>query len=476
MVRTKLVAMLLGPSGVGLVGLYVSVTSLVSTISGLGIATSSVRDLAQAQSSGDANQLAIATKVLRRACWFTGFLGWAATVALAYPLSRWTFGSGERATALALLGITILLTALTSSEKSLLQGTRRIGHLACANVISAMASTLIAAGLYYWLGESGIIPVLITTAAASLGILWWFTRQIALLPIRMTLQDTWRRSKSLLRLGLAFMWAGLLSAAVSLVIPALIVRNLGLEASGIYQAAWGISGVFAGFILTAMGTDFYPRLAAVANDDKHVNRLVNEQTEIGVLLALPGLLATLSFSPFLISIFYSTRFAAGAELLPWFVLGVFGQVISWPMGYSLIAKGASRWYLLTESSANLFRLAGSILLLKWLGLWGVSLAFAILYAEHTLLMFWVCQHQTGFCWSAPVLKLLLLSGGLILLVFLLQEWPGGNTGTFLGSTATVGACVFCARGLCARLGADHRVSKALRRLPLVGHILVPGVR
>jgi PST family polysaccharide transporter len=42
MVRIKLVAVLLGPSGVGLIGLYVSVTELVGTLASLGFSTSGV--------------------------------------------------------------------------------------------------------------------------------------------------------------------------------------------------------------------------------------------------------------------------------------------------------------------------------------------------------------------------------------------------------------------------------------------------
>ena len=61
-----------------------------------------------------------------------------------------------------------------------------------------------------------------------------------------------------------------------------------LTAAGCYQAAWGLGGYYVGFILQAMGADFYPRLTAVASDHVECNRLVNEQAEVGLLLAGPG--------------------------------------------------------------------------------------------------------------------------------------------------------------------------------------------
>lgn len=39
-----------------------------------------------------------------------------------------------------------------------------------------------------------------------------------------------------------------------------------LDAAEIYQAALALSGLFAGFVLGAMGTDFYPRLTSMIHD------------------------------------------------------------------------------------------------------------------------------------------------------------------------------------------------------------------
>jgi PST family polysaccharide transporter len=112
---------------------------------------------------------------------------------------------------------------------------------------------------------------------------------------------SWRESfhlaGGLVRLGLAFMWSGLAVAVVAYLTRALITQQISLEAVGIFSAAFALSGMFRNFVLGAMGADYYPRLTAVASDRNAVNRLVNEQTEIGLLLAVPGLLATLSLAP-----------------------------------------------------------------------------------------------------------------------------------------------------------------------------------
>ena len=465
MVRTKLVAVLLGPSGVGLVGLYVTAINLVGVFSGLGIGSSGVRDVAEAHASGDQKRVAHTVQTLRRASWVTGLLGWLFTIALAYPLGLWVFGSGERALVLLILGSTLLIGAVSSGQTALLQGTRRIGQLARRNVMSVLVGTIVSIALYAWLGVKGIVPVLIASALVNLGFSWWFARRITLVPIEQTWVETWHHSKRLIELGLSFMWSGLLGAVVALVTRSWIVKELGLEANGVYQAAWGVSGMFAGFILGAMGTDFFPRLTAVANDNEEVNRLVNEQTEIGILLALPGLLATLIFAPWVMSVFYSPKFLPGAELLPWFILGIFGRVVSWPMGFILLAKGESRWYAATESAANILLLGMTLLLLKSLGLWGVALAFALLYSVYCAGMLCLVRHLSGFFWSGSALRLLSQGGVLITAAFATQMWLPGPAGIALGSILTALASFISLRGIATRLGSNHRLIQTICRIP-----------
>lgn len=460
-----MVAILLGPEGVGLVGLYQAATAVVGTVAGLGIASSGVRAVAEAHGENNPQRIGITIAVLRRACWATGFIGWVLTAALSYPLSVWTFGSGERTGALALLGLTLLLTAISGGQNALLQGTRRITDLAKISILSMLSSTVISVALYAWLGERGIVPVLLVSALVNVAYSWWFARKVQLPVIKLSWSDIFAHSKGLVSLGMAFMWSALLATGSGLWIRGVIVRDCGLEANGIYQAAWGISGLFAGFILGAMGTDFFPRLTGVANDNRKVNQLVNEQIEIGLLLSFPGILGTLAFAPWLMKIFYSAKFTEGAELLPWFILGVFGRVISWPLGFMLMAKGASRWYAFTETLFTILNVALAIWLLRIYGLMGIALASAVLYAAYNIGMVLLAAHLTGFRWSTGVIKLfaasaILVGSGFASGMFLPFGWAEG-----VGLILTLAAMVFSLRGISSRLGTEHRMVQMACRLP-----------
>ena len=210
LVRVKAVALLLGPAGVGIVGLYTSAMNTASEVTGLGLQRSAVRTIAVAQGQGDDIAVARAIRMLRRLCWLTGILGWLACAAFAVPLSRMMFQSTEHAWALAVLGGTVLLNAINGGQLALLRGLRRIGDIARVQVASAMANTVVIIALYAWLRERGIVPVLLASAAISLGMSWWFVRRVRVAEISMSWRQAVDEARPMVSLGIALMlWSAI---------------------------------------------------------------------------------------------------------------------------------------------------------------------------------------------------------------------------------------------------------------------------
>jgi PST family polysaccharide transporter len=470
-VRIKAMAILLGPAGVGLLGLYFSITDLAQALGGMGINSSGVREIARSTAAGEADAIARTVLVLRHVSLLLGVLTAAVLVLFSTPIAAMTFGDRQPAAFVALLSLAVLFRMTAGGQQSVLQGMRRISDLARIAALEAVLGTCFTIAIVYFLREDGLVPALVAAAATNLLLSWWYGRRIEIQRSPVTARQARRVVSDLLKLGSAFMASGLLMMGSAYVIRVIVLRAAGVEAAGLYQSAWTIGGLYLGFILQAMGTDFYPRLTAAAHDDCESNRLVNEQTQIGLLLAGPGVLATLALTPLVITLLYSAQFQAAVEPLRWICLGMMLRVITWPLGFIVIARGMRALLIGIDLVYALVHIALAWVCVARFGLVGAGVAFFGSYLFHALVIYPLARQITGFRYSPANRRLLLLFLSLIGVVFagfflLPSAWA-----TALGALTAFGSGVYALRALIDLVPPDRsppvlrRILRVLRLMP-----------
>ena len=416
-IRTKAMAVLLGPAGFGLFGLYGSIVNLTQTLAGMGVNSSGVRQIAAAAGENNIENISQTSTVLRRVSILLGLLGALFLITFSRQVSFVTFGDYKHASAVSLLSVAVLFMLISVGQGALIQGMRRISDLAKMNVLGALSGMIISIPLVYVFRERGVVPSLIAVAATAMLTSSWYSRKIRIPTVSMDTPAISREAVALLKLGFAFMSSGLMTMGVAYVVRITVLRKVGFEATGLYQSAWTLGGLYVGFILQAMGADFYPRLTAQANNNTACNRLVNEQARVGLLLAGPGVLATLTFAPLVIALFYSVKFAAAVPILRWICLGTVLQVITWPMGFIIIAKAKQGIFFWCEVAWAVFSLALAWVCVSAYGLTGAGVAFFGSYIFHGILIYFVVRELSAFTWSSENKKTAVIFFMLISSVF-----------------------------------------------------------
>lgn len=474
MVKTKALALMLGPAGIGLEALFDSTVSLIRTIFDLGISSSGVREIAAAVGTNDQRVIATTVYTLRRSCLVLGFLAAATLYIGRVQFSEMAFKSPEHATDFGWLSLMLILASISGGQSELLQGMRRIRDLAKVNIIGAIAAAALSIPIVWYWGKAGIPAYMLLGGIVSFVASWWYSRRVKIERIKVALPEVVTAASSLLKLGLAFMASSLLSTGALYLIRNIVSREVGIEGAGQFQAANALSIVYVGFILQAMGTDFYPRLTAVAHDNVRCCQTVNEQAEISLLLALPGILGTLACAPWVMHIFYSGKFSAAADILTWQATGMLLRVISWPMGFIIMAKGRGVILMLTELAAYGMYVALAWLGLKLFGLVGTGMAFLGLYIFHALMIYGVVRKIAGFRWSKGSLALIWLSViagavGLLVRLFIPEPWA-----TAVGFILTGAVGALCLKKLTALIGPAE-VRRYFKKIPIVRRFVVPAV-
>lgn len=421
MARSKVVAIVLGPVGMGLMGVYLSIMGLALSLASCGLNYSGVRELAAAVGSGDVEMARRTLLSFRQLSWFLALSGTFVLAALAWPISLASFGDVGKAPAIVALSLTVAAGLGTSYFTTKIQAAGEVGRVAAMNVASALIGAAAAILCLVVWREAGVVPALLAGAGVQYAVSWWYARRLSLPePVAETRGSSEIRGR-LLQLGGLVMIIGLMASAVMFAVRSVVMQQLGPEAVGYFQSAFGLSGMYAGYILGAMGTDFLPRLSAVSSDHDTVNQLVNEQTEVALLLGLPGVLGTILFAPLIIPFFYSAEFAAAVPVLQLMSVGVFGRLVSWPMSFVVIAKNEMRLSLIAESLSNAVHLAVVVVSLRWIGVAGTGWASILSYVVFTVALYVSLSKLTQFKWT-PGVRRVLVGGLLVITATIGSEW------------------------------------------------------
>lgn len=462
-IKSKFVAVLLGPAGVGIMGLFQSGLQLVQQISSMGLANSAVRDVSEANGSNDIQRIAKIVTVVRKLVWITGLLGLVIVACCSPLLSKFSFGNYDYTIPFIILSVTLLLDQLSAGQRVVLQGMRRLKDLAKCTAFGATFGLITSVPLYYWLGIDGIVPTLILNSACSLTLSWLYSRRIKVEKVQFTPKQIFEQGKQMLVMGISMSLSGIFSSVVAYAIRGYIQGNGGVEQVGLFQAGFAIMTTYVGMVMNAIATDYYPRLAAINKDNEKCREAVSQQGEIGLMILAPMLTCCLVFMPFVLKILYSDSFLAANEYISWACLGMMLRLAAWVISYLFVAKAESKLFLKLELSANIYYLVFSLIGYHFWGLIGLGIAFAMEYVVYFVQCYLIARKRYDFRFSHSFIKcygiqLLLVIACLAIVMF----FDGWMKYTF-GSVIIALSCFLGLKGLNQRMNLLGFLKNRIKR-------------
>lgn len=369
-VRAKIIAMILGASGVGLIGIFNAFTGNVVSFAGWGLGTSGVRLIAGVPDEQKSAKVA----AVRRMGWALSLLGLSLALVLFWPIGQATFASSQYATEMAIVAFSVPCVIASSAWSAVLQASGKVASLAKVQIAGALAGLLLGLPAIYFWGTIGIAISILLAAAIPAFVVWYAARAECNASAGSTVEAS--DLGKLLKLGGALMLVGWLGQLSAYVVRLAIVRNEGLDAAGYYQAAFAISGSLPGFVFAAMGADFFPRVAA-AKDEDDARAITEKQILAGLLLGVPVIIGLLTLGKHCVFLLYANSFDLAIPLLTWMTWGVFVRIIAWPLGFRLLARGSAKAMIAIEGFSAMIAAAISVGLLWRYGLVGCAIGFLL---------------------------------------------------------------------------------------------------
>jgi PST family polysaccharide transporter len=422
LVSAKAFSALLGPSGVGYMGLLQALIGLAGLLAGMGIGAGLVRMGAEALAREDHRQVAALCRAVWLLLWILG--GGAALVLLVFrvPISQWMLGGPEHAWSVVLMGLALIFNLASGLQTSLLNTYHRVGALARIGVVNSILGTAISLALVWRWHERGIAPAIIVGALVGLGIsTYYLRREIRPEAVPPARGEVARNAWALLRFGMPYTASMLVGTGVQFLLPALVLHMLGGDSVGFHRAALSVSGVYLGFLLTAMAYDYYPRVSAASGQPAELVHLVNQQHRLVMLLAGPMILGALALAPYLVPLIYTSTFSPAVEILEWQLIGDLFKFSSWTMGFVVLVRSGSTTLFLVELVSGVNTLAGSWVGMHFFGLPGLGIGFLATYVVHYLVVWVIVRRDIGLVWTLSNVAMML---GATLIAVLIRSLPG----------------------------------------------------
>ena len=406
-VRNKLVAMILGPNGMGLISLFNSTIKLVSDSTSFGISMSAVRNISEDFDRQNIEKLEADVALVRSWSFLTALLGMFVCIAFSPLLSSFTFSWHGHTLHFIFLSPIVAMTAITGGELAVLKGVRRLKALAGISVYSVIGALLVSVPLYYIYKEKAIVPSLVIMAFIQMALTIAVSYKI--FPLRLSLsRSVLRQGYSMIRLGIAFVFAGILGSGADFVIRSYISNVAGIDTVGLFNAGYMLTMTYVGTVFSAMETDFFPRLSGVSSLGFTFNRTVSNQIEVMLLLVSPLLVVFTFTLPILLPLLYTGKFLPALGMIQIIVLAMYFRALKLPVEYIPLAKGDSLSYLFLEAFYDIVLVVLVIILFRKFGLTGAGIAVTLAGIIDFIVVFIYARLRYAYKPTAGIVKYTLI--------------------------------------------------------------------
>jgi O-antigen/teichoic acid export membrane protein len=385
MITMKVMAVVLGPSGLGLYSLLRQTMDFSNKLGTLGGGAALVQGLAsrKGQAQDDYLVTTLWVFVLGTLLVVVVLLFFAPWIAL------WVFdrNDGQTTSLVRWLALPVTLGVAATYISGVLNGFRAIGLLALFQILGAVAVVFLVYPVSR-LVETGYSSVFIIMLSAppAVGVAlgtWSAMRAGWLTPL---LHDF--RNFHVASLRQFFSLAGILlvtdlgAAGTVLTVRSLIVRHDGIASAGIFATAWTLSMTYVMLILSSFITYYLPTLSQTSDPLDRV-ALLQRVMRLATLLMVPLITAVIALKPLAIEILYSSEFASSLEIIRWMLIGDYFKVAGWVLAMPMLAFADMKVFFWAEVLwSAVFLVSAGLALLVFNSMQGIGVGFLLAYVGY----------------------------------------------------------------------------------------------
>lgn len=422
-VRTKVFAVTLGVSGMGLISQFTNFISLLNFVIPLGLPMSMTKYVAEKEKS-DLNSAKKAFDNSIKIVLLTSVISAVILILFSSQISELIINDSSYKNFIIIIALFSPFSYLASLLEAYVRGLKDINLLTKLLIISSVISIVITIPFVIYFNILGAIIAISGSPLIILAV-YIYTIKKEKIFFWFSFKDffDFRESKDLFKLGFASLIIGAINQITYLVIRIITIEHIGMEANGIYQSVLAISLNYFSFLFVFLTNYSLPKLNEIKEDSKFYEE-INATFRIFLLLLTPLVSIIIVVRVLLVNILFSSDFSESCSLYKYQFTGDFFKALAWAAGLWLIPRNKIMlWIVLEIISFSIFPL----LYLMLLNMYDPNIEFAavsylIFNLIHFILNVVFIKRYTNFSFTGNNISLFILSLISIILIILASEW------------------------------------------------------
>lgn len=388
LVSVKVVAAVIGPVGIALLGQLNNFSTITLGISNGGITSGITKYISEYSSSrkkyllflGTGFWITVIFSILTSVVLILG-AGYFSTIILHDEKYKYVF---------YFFGTTITLYALNALLISVINGFKEYKKYIIANILGSIVGLIFSVILSIRFG----IPGALISAVTFQSIVFLLTLFI----IRKSYWFEWRvfmgkfsklAAGKLGHYSLMALVSAIVVPIAQLIVRGYITKNQTLVNAGLWEGINRISGMYLLVITTSLSVYYLPRLAELKSKEE-----IRKEVFSVYKLVIPALIAAtiviFSLRKLIIQILFTKEFAGMQDLFGFQLIGDIFKMAGWILGYLMLAKAMTKTYITMELASAGFQIVLSIVFINIFGTIGATIGYAmghLLYFSIMLIIF-----------------------------------------------------------------------------------------
>lgn len=384
MISVKVVALIIGPAGIALLGQLKNVQSILLGLANGGINAGITKFVAEYKDNDSLVKLYIsnAFRITLTATLIVAIV----MVLGCQQLSRLILLTDEYYYVFIVFGFTIILYTLNILLISILNGYKQFKKYVIVNICGTIFGLVYSVLLVYFWELPGAMINTVTFESVIFFVTLWMCRK---LPWMRKEYFVGKLNKPIVRKYLGYSAMTLTTLALTpvsrLLLRGYVISNISASDAGIWEGINSISNMYLSVLTTAFGIYYLPRLSELSDPkDLHDEIVKCYKVFVPILICICVLIYFLRY--FIIWLLFTPEFNSMEELFSWQLLGDFFKICSWMLAYIMIAKAQTKLYISTEIFFTLLYVFVAFVFLGFSGIVGLVQSYLFIYILYMIAM------------------------------------------------------------------------------------------